>query len=117
MISYYDLLKLVKEGKAPKKIKVQISLTMPKIYIVEYDMGNFNYYRLKNEKEENETYDYYLSSCFLESMMFDKCIEILDEVFEHLEEITYKPRKVQNTINALIKNQKKILEKIKELEK
>ena len=39
-------------------------------------------------------------------------IEIIEEVedkeYEDIEEITYKPRKVQNAINALIRNQQKI---------
>ena len=43
-------------------------------------------------------------------------IEIIEEVedkeYEDIEEITYKPRKVQNAINALIRNQKKILERL-----
>ena len=43
-------------------------------------------------------------------------IEIIEEVedigYEVIEEITYKPRKVQNAINALIRNQKYILERL-----
>ena len=43
-------------------------------------------------------------------------IEIIEEVedigYEVIEEIEYKPRKVQNAINALIRNQKKILERL-----
>jgi hypothetical protein len=43
-------------------------------------------------------------------------IEIIEEVedkeYEDIEEITYKPRKVQNAINALIRNQKKIINQL-----
>ena len=35
--------------------------------------------------------------------------EVEDKEYEDIEEITYKPRKVQNAINALIRNQKYIL--------
>ena len=89
MISYYELLGMVQEGNAPEKIRVKISSTVPRIYIAEYDYEEFNYYRLENEKEEDENYDYYLSECFLESMVFDKCIEILDEEdeFEDIKEM------------------------------
>ena len=42
-----------------------------------------------------------------------KCIEIPNDDFEDIEEVTYKPRKIQNTINSLINNQKKIINILK----
>ena len=40
------------------------------------------------------------------------CDKKIKKKIENIEEITYKPRKVQNAINALIRNQKKILERL-----
>ena len=77
MINYYELLGMVKEGKAPKKIKAHLT-SEPRIYEAEYDCGDFSYYWLAEEKEDID-YHYYLAEDFLESSMFEKNIEILDE--------------------------------------
>lgn len=89
MISYYELLTLVKEGKEPKRIRVHLTSTKSKIYCAEYDIigKTFNYYGLENIHEENENFKYYLSECFLESGMFDKNIEILDK--KEIEKIEF----------------------------
>ena len=124
MISYYDLLGLVQEGNAPERIRVEVVRGTSRVYIIEYDVGEFNYYRLEDDLED-ENYHHYLSECFLESSMFDKCIEILDEEkeFEDIEEIILienSPRdldRLADKINHLIKNQKKIIKEIKELKK
>lgn len=80
MISYFELLQLIKDGKEPKKIKLYlISDNIGKEYKAEYDCCDFSYYGLANMDEENENYKYYLSECFLESNMFDKKIEIIEE--------------------------------------
>ena len=81
MISYYELLTMVKEGKEPKKIRVHLTRTKPKIYCAEYDIidKTFNYYGLENNHEDDGNYKYLLGECFLESDMFDKNIEILDK--------------------------------------
>lgn len=140
MISYYDLLGMVKEGNAPERIEVKLCSEKAKTYIVEYDMGEFNYYRLSYVEIEDENYKYYLSECFLESSMFDKCIKILDEEdkFEDVEElkldgdfggdflindegnkchISSHDKTIVNRINKVIKNQNKIIERLKGLEK
>lgn len=69
MISYYELLGMIKEGKQPKKVK--------------YDDGIFEW----------DDYDYissanYLSNYLNERRMFDKNIEIIEEN-EDIEEINY----------------------------
>ena len=80
MISYYELLTMVKEGKEPKRIKVYLTSTTSAIYCAEYDLDKtFNYYGLENNHENDGNYKYYLGECFLESSMFDKNIEILDK--------------------------------------
>lgn len=82
-ISYYELLGMVQEGNAPKKIEVSLTYGTSREYYAEYDGDEFNYYRLDEDKLEDENYKDYLSECFLESTMFDKCITILDkEEFE-----------------------------------
>lgn len=78
MISYYELLGMIKEDKAPNKIKVHLTST-PKIYKKDDDIEEYCYYVIDDDEETNENYKYYLTESYLESMMFDKTIEILDE--------------------------------------
>ncbi len=77
MISYYELLGMIKEKKAPNRIKVHLT-SKPKIYKARYDDEDFNYYELDDE-DDDENYSCYLSDSYLESMMFDETIEILEE--------------------------------------
>lgn len=80
MISYYELLGMIKEGNIPNKIKVHLTPVSSRNYISEYDIdGSFSYYRLENEKEENDDYRFCLADCYLESVALDETIEILDE--------------------------------------
>jgi hypothetical protein len=128
MISYYELLGLIKEDKMPKRIAVNLCNDKFKNYIIERDGYDFNYYRIEDTKQEDENYQYYLSECFLESDMFRKTIKILDE-FKDIELLNLEFDDLVNnkdirpidylfegTINQLIKNQKKILEEIKKYE-
>lgn len=78
MISYYELLGMIKEGKAPNKIRVHLNST-PKIYVKDDDIEEYCYYILNNKEQEDENYKDYLMDSFIESMMFDKTIEILEE--------------------------------------
>ena len=139
-ISYYDLLGMVKEGNAPERIEVSLTSGTTEIYKAEYDAGEFNYYLLQRDLQ-NENYRFYLSECFLESSMFDKCITILDkeeriEDFEVLIPSEYQYSQCpswkdkeevirfmncnfnahQRAIRDIINNQKKIIDKLKELE-
>ena len=142
-ISYYELLGMVQEGKAPERIEVKICNRKSAVYKADYDGAGFNYYYIENKKEEDEDYQGYLTECFLESMMFDKCITILDEEdeFEDIEEITCMGEKIElgtmvewlgstlndneakicsamecfgRELNKVIKNQKKIIERLKD---
>lgn len=129
MISYYDLLGMVKEGNAPERISVSLTYGTSRIYKAEYDADDFTMYFIDDRNEADEDYKLYLSECFLESSMFDKRITILDEEeFEDIEELgnnfTYKDNNseipvkeweksvISNKINQLIKNQKKIISKL-----
>lgn len=76
MISYYELLGMIKDGKAPNKIRVHLT-SEPREYRMIFDCGECNYYELIGN--ENNDYKYYLSDSYLESSMFDKTIELLDE--------------------------------------
>lgn len=93
MISYFELLQLIKLGKEPKRIKVHLA-GRPREYFAEYDFDDFSHYSL--DGESNENYHDYLAECFLESDMFDDKIEILDKKkIEEIElsdwsEITYQ---------------------------
>lgn len=135
MISYYDLIGMVKEGNAPGTIEVKLCSGKAKTYIANYDVGEFSFYHLEFEDLEDDNYHYYLSECFLESSMFDKCITILDEEDElidieefsisySLDYIDYKNidvlknhlnkdfQTIFDTLDKLIKNQKKIIERL-----
>ena len=112
-ISYYDLLGMIKEGNIPEKVYWINGRKEKILFEADYDFDNFNYYHLEEEGCSPDI-AYYLGENFLESSMFDKCIEIPNDNFEDIEEVTYKPRKIQNTINSLIKNQRKIIEMLKE---
>lgn len=104
MISYYELLGMIKEDKAPKEIRVHLTPETSKLYVRESDIDDtFNCYVIDEDEETSEDYKYYLTDCYIESMMFEKTVEILDEkgVPEKLD------IKIQNetTGNAYITNE------------
>lgn len=78
MISFYELLGMIKEDKAPNKIRVHLT-SKPLIYKKDDDTEEYCYYVLEDEKKENDNYKYYLMDNYLESMMFDETIEIIEE--------------------------------------
>ena len=51
----------------------------PREYRAIYDGKDFIYYELVNLKENDDEYYRYLMDSYIESMMFDKTIEILDK--------------------------------------
>ena len=95
MISYYELLGMIKEGKQPKKVK--------------YDDGIFEW----------DDYDYissanYLSNYLNERRMFDKNIEIIEED-KDIEELNYEEHigvdlveTIYDKINELIREVNKL---------
>lgn len=115
MISYYELLEMIKEDKEPRKIRVHLT-SEPREYRAVYDKEvydyfDFNYYELVGK--ENDDYHYYLSDSYLESMMFDKNIEILEE-----EKKTPKKLKREDFLDnfgGLAINDDKFIEKINEI--
>lgn len=129
-VSYYDLLGMIKEGNIPQKIEVTVPcVNYSRTYFASYDGNEFNNYFLLNAKDGDENYDVYLANCFLESDMFNKCIEIPNDNFEDIEGlpkwITDYDKSCEVTkqehldsiyaekIEALIKNQKKIIQILK----
>lgn len=121
MISYYELLGMIKEGNIPKRLYVKIA-NYGMYYIADYDGEEFSFYKRQNKDGVDENYHFYLSECFLESSMFEKCIQALDEEeFEDIEELdrsigylnwNSEAVVLTNAINNLIKNQKKIIQKL-----
>ena len=77
-ISYYDLLIKLSNGEIPDIIKLELNCE-ERYYQAFYDNNEFNYYGLCDEDLENADFHYYLSDTLLESQMFDKCIEIIEE--------------------------------------
>lgn len=105
-ITIYELLGLVKDGKAPKKIKI----------------GNKELYFSKTKN----TYEFEdggsLNWCYYvtDDSLYRKVNVIEEDAFEDIEEINLgvlntqsdKNKEFKNAINALIKNQKKIISKL-----
>ena len=75
MISYYDLLGLLKDGKQPKEVKLHLKYNSA-VCIYNNDNGS---YLLKNRFDEDNLSIYmYLRDCLLDNGSFDKCIEIIE---------------------------------------
>jgi hypothetical protein len=100
-----DLLnKIAKGEEVPKNIKY-----LDEIY--EYSNNDKFYYQNGFSMYRNF---YSEGNCLNDEV---EIIEVIEDIeYEVIEEITYKPRKVQNAINALIRNQNKIIERMKENE-
>lgn len=78
MISYYELLGMIKDGNIPKKVKLHMCGTT-RIYVADYDDEDFSDYCLENIDDKSVDFRYYLGECFLESDMFEENIEITEE--------------------------------------
>lgn len=84
MISYYDLLTMIKEFKNEKqypKVYWHNNTREKVLYIPTFDCvyGQLVGYHIKNRNLESEDIRYWLSECILEGSMFDKCFEIKKE--------------------------------------
>ena len=87
MISYYELLGMIKEDKAPEKIRVHLTTNTSRIYVRENDFeGTFSFYGLLSNQIQDDEYKYYLAECLLESSMFDKNIEIIEDKLNIVKE-------------------------------
>lgn len=108
VISIYELLGLIKDGKAPKKI-----LYKGKILFIDDEDGEYaptyNYY----DKDGENT----LIEGWLGQYINDE-VEIIEDEFIDIEEIKTLTKGddivLANTINQLIENQKKIIERLKD---
>lgn len=84
MISYYDLLTIIKDIDNEKdypKVYWHNNYINKVLYIPTFDIvsNQLEGYHLENKNLENKDIRYWLSECMLESSMFDKCLEILEE--------------------------------------
>ena len=78
MISYYELLTMIKNGEIPKKIEVTLcSYSMT--YVPEYDGDVFAFYKIENMEEIDCNYKFYLSDSFLECTMLSPSIKIIED--------------------------------------
>lgn len=121
LISYYDLLGMIKEKNIPDKVYWVTNSKEKILFDAEYDFDEFSHYYL-NEENCRSAISNYLGENFLESDMFNECIEIPNDDFEDIEEIdlgilnqqSEKNREFRIKINQLIKNQRKIINMLKE---
>lgn len=77
MISYYDLLGMIKEGNEPDLVRLRLNCGEV-YYQAFYDGDEFNYYGLFDGDNENDDFKYYLADSLLESQMFEKNIEVIE---------------------------------------
>lgn len=122
MISYYELLGMIKDGNIPKKIKLHMCGTT-RIYVADYDDEDFSNYCLENINDKSNDFRCYLAECFLESDMFEENIEIIEEenkiekidIGKMLQTKKWKrDKKTWQTINEIIDEINKLKENINE---
>ena len=81
-ISYYELLGMIKEGNIPNEVLVTLQNGLkPVKYFADFDYvdDSLTCYSICDEEEIDENYHNYLTDCFIEMSVFDKCIEIIEE--------------------------------------
>lgn len=78
MISYYELLKMIKDGEEPQLIVLHMNCGSMEYQPI-YDDGEFNYYEICDKKLENDNFRFYLGDTLLESQMIEPNIEIVEE--------------------------------------
>lgn len=112
-ISYYDLLGMIRDGIELKDLKVYLTGNEYRVYTYCSDCvtDDFSHYEIKNKSEIDDNYKDYLADCFLESMMFDRCIEFIEEQDELL------PKHITNEFIQCLDNQdiKHIAHKVNEI--
>lgn len=115
-IKIIDLLNKIANGEElPKKIKYKCD-----IYVIGEDVCNKDA-KYINEKKDDDGYTRYLFQDWILDVILNDEVEILDEEdeFEDIEEyfagveLEYNKNEYQYKINQLIKNQKKIIERLK----
>lgn len=106
-ITIYELLGLVKDGKAPKKIKTNTG-----IFKLEIEDDQLRY---RCNDSGILTFDYYI-----ENNKLNNEVEIIEEPkkieYEQIEELTCNEFDFEKkTINSLIKNQRKLIDEVNKL--
>ena len=93
-ISYYELLKMIKDGNIPKKVNYKITGYLENYveYTAQYDGNDFTHYELTNRHREDENIHFYLNENYLESDMFDESILIIEEKKKIPEKLNWKPK-------------------------
>ena len=76
MISYYDLLGMIKEGNIPDIVAIHQNSGVIN-YVAQYDGSEFSYYEIENADDLDMDSHFYLSDCLLDSEMHKECIEII----------------------------------------
>ena len=109
-IDIYTLLGLIKDGKAPKKVR-------------RYRLGFFKDYKLNSHTATvHRTYESEDGTFLMDLVKIDDEVEILDEEDEFIDIEEIEIKEIEETshlefkekINDLIKNQKLIINKLKE---
>lgn len=76
-ISYLKLLNKIVNGENIDLIELKLNCGS-RYYQAYYDDGEFSYFGLCNQDEEDENFNYYLANTLLESQMFEDNIEIIE---------------------------------------
>nr|DAE35542.1 MAG TPA: hypothetical protein [Caudoviricetes sp.] len=110
-ITMYELLGLVKDGKAPKKIKYGDRIWE---YVSTIMGTGYQYYSTFFEEWRTLQTQIYLEECLNDE------VEIIEEPkkieYEQIEELTCNEYDFKTkTINSLIKNQRKLIDEINNL--
>lgn len=115
-ITIYELLGLVKDDKAPKKIKF-------KNVIYEYknniEDGFIDYVGIEKETNVKFYLSSYIGNNYINDIFTDE-VEIIEEPkkieYEQIEELTCNEYDFEKkTINSLIKNQRKLIDEVNKL--
>ena len=108
MISYYELLNLIKQGDTPQRVWFHIGNRRIS-YVKDIDNIDlsFNGYIIEDKDKKEEDIKYWLGENFLESDMFNECLtfeqEKVDKIdFSSLHTQREKNRAFRKSINAII---------------
>lgn len=104
LISYYDLLTMIKDFDNEKqypKVYWHNNTREKVLYVPCFDSVDRQLcgYHIQNRNLESEDMRYWLSECMLESSMFDKCLEIKKE--REKSELQQTISKLQSDIDLL----------------
>ena len=115
MFSYYDLLNLIQKGVIPQR--VWLSVGNRRISFIQDVDGvslSFCGFIAEYENKLDDDIHRWLGDNFLESDVFDKCLEF---EFKQIKKLNINKLKSQNTKNKIFQNKiNEIIDKIAELE-